>query len=168
MELITIAGTVTLFYTLLYFIDKNLKVNFLFLIHFHSTIFSQTYYYFTGKKFNQVCKLPAEIPSSDWFHECQGVHHTLQPGFEQASCALWELLPDLVLLGCHSHHHLHTTCPHTFNQHSLNKRPELEAGYPRRCCPAASAARSEPAKIWDALLLHNSFNLYSDGIRSEC
>jgi len=28
MELITIAGTVMLFYTLLYFIDKNLKVNF--------------------------------------------------------------------------------------------------------------------------------------------
>lgn len=65
MELITIAGTVMLFYTLLYFIDKNLKVNFYFLTYSILVNYILTLSHFTGKKFNQVCKLSAEIPSSD-------------------------------------------------------------------------------------------------------
>ena len=65
MELITIAGTVMLFYTLLYFIDKNLKVKFSFPTSLVLVNNISTLTHFKGKKFNQVCKLPAEIPSSD-------------------------------------------------------------------------------------------------------
>ncbi len=124
--------------------------------------------YLTGKKFNQVCKLPTEIPPPDWFHECQSVHHTLQPGVEQTSCTIWELLPSLVLPRSHSYYNLHPTCPHTFNQHSLDKHPEPEAGPSGRCCPSASSTRSEPAKTWDVLLLHNSFNLYCYSWNRTC